>query len=121
MQLQAIMRIVPSIDTPLLLQQNPFIAYVRRFDVIPQFNQATQTTGQFPESATSLYVLRRAFRADNSPLGDIIPLRQLQGLVSLVPRFGAKADLRLDKTHSLACSNEFWLNKYFNKELFYAL
>jgi len=120
-QLQVIMRIVPSMDTPLLLQQDPFIAYVRRFDVIRQFNQATQTTGQFPESATSLYALRRAFRADNSLLGDIVPLRQLRSLVSLVPRFGAKADPRLNKTNTLACSNEFWLNKYFNKELFYAL
>ncbi len=39
----------------------------------------------------------------------------------VVPRFGAKADPRLNKTNTLACSNEFWLNKYFNKELFYAL
>lgn len=115
------MRIVPSVDTPLLLHQDPFIAYVHRFDVIPQFNQATQTTGQFPESATSLYALRRAFRADRSLLGDVIPLHQLRGLVSLVPRFGEKADPRLNKTNSLTCSNEFWLNKYFNKELFYAL
>jgi len=120
-QLQVIMRIVPTRETPLLLQENPFIAYVYRFDVVPQSSQATRATGQYPESATSLYVLCRARRADNSLLGDAIPLHQLRGLVSLIPRFGAKADSRLTPTNSLAYSNEFWLNKYFNKELFYAL
>ena len=120
-ELEVIMRIIPSRETPLMLQENPFVAYVRRFDIVPQFNHATGTTGPYPKSATALHILRRAFRADNSQLGDVVPLHQLRGLVSLIPRFGAKADRRLSKMNSLACSNEFWLNKYFNKELFYTL
>jgi hypothetical protein len=120
-QLQVIMRIIPSRQTPSVLAENPFVAYVQRFDIVPQFNPVTETTTQCPESGTSLYVLRRARRTDGSLLGDIIPLYQLRCLVSLIPRFGEKADPRLSKTSSLFYSNEFWLNKYFNKELFYSL
>ena len=98
-----------------------FVAYVHHFDIVSQFDPITQTMAQCPDAATSLYVLKRARRADNSLLGDIIPLCQLRCLVSLIPRFGEKADPRFSKTNSLIYSNEYWLNKYFNKELFYAL
>ena len=114
-QLRVIMRIIPNRQTPAFATNNPFVAYVERFDIIPQ------ATASAPEPASSLYVLRRARRADGSRQGDIVPLSQLRSLVSLVPRFGGKADSRLTKTNCLAFSTEFWLNKYFTKELYYAL
>ena len=54
-------------------------------------------------------------------LGDTIPLTQIHALADLVPRFGAQADPWLTKQTSLAYSNELWLNKYFDKETFFAL
>jgi hypothetical protein len=90
---------------------NPFVAYVHRFDIVPQ------AAG----SASPLYVLKRVSRTDGSLLGDIVPLNQLCSLASLVARFRKKADSRLSKTNSLTFSAEFWLNKYFTKELYYAL
>lgn len=68
-----------------------------------------------------MYVLKRATRTDGTPFGGIVPLRQVRTLVNLVPRFGDKAERRLTKTNSFAYSGEFWLNKYFDKEMFYAL
>jgi hypothetical protein len=53
--------------------------------------------------------------------GEIVPLTWLRALVELTPVFGKNADNRLTKESSLEYSNEFWLNKYFDKELFYAL
>ena len=112
---------MPSNQTPSAVDVNPYVAYVQHFDAMPQFNPATQSVTQCPESASSLYALKRAQQADNSLLGDIVPIHQLCSLVSLIPRFGEKADSRLNKSNNLFYSNEFWLNKYFNKEMFFAL
>lgn len=66
-------------------------------------------------------VLRRARRANKEHLGDVIPLDQLRSRVSLIPRFGKVANKHLSSTNSLALSEEFWLNKYWDKEMFFAL
>ena len=68
-----------------------------------------------------MYLLKRAHRNDGSIVGDVIPLVQLRALVDLVPRFGKAADRQLAKEAVLGYSSEFWLNKYFKKELFFAL
>ena len=115
------MWIIPSRQTPSVVEKNPYVAYVQRFDVMPQFNPATQSVTQSPESASSLYALKQARRTDSSLLGDIVPIHQIRSLVSLIPRFGEKANPRLNKSNSLFYSNEFWLNKYFNNEMFFAL
>jgi hypothetical protein len=75
----------------------------------------------FPNRNTGLFLLKRTFRANGEIAGDIIPLNQLRSIVDIAPRFGEKADSRLTNTNSLAFATEFWLNKYFNKELFYTL
>ena len=54
-------------------------------------------------------------------MGDAMPLGQLRALLDLVPHFRAAANKRLTKETSLELSLEFSLNKYFTKELFYAL
>jgi hypothetical protein len=68
-----------------------------------------------------MYILKRAKRLDGTIIGGIIPLSQIRALVDLVPRFGAQADRRLTKENSLEYSTEFFLNKYFDKEFFFAL
>ena len=55
------------------------------------------------------------------PLGDIFPLSQLHALADLIPRFGAKADPWLSKQMSFAYSTGFWLNRYFDKQTYFAL
>lgn len=54
-------------------------------------------------------------------MGDIIPLDRLRVAVELTPCFGKTADPRLTKENSLDCLDDFWLSKWFNKELFWAL
>ena len=68
-----------------------------------------------------MYLLKRARRNAGEIMGDVIPLSQLRTLINLVPRFGVEADNRLTKETALEWSSEYWLNKYFDKELFYAL
>ena len=54
-------------------------------------------------------------------MGDVVPLGQLRTLLDIVTCFGADASKQLTKEMSLEFSQEFWLNKYFKKELFNAL
>ena len=99
-----------------------FLAYVRRYDVIPQQNPTNATQrGMYPEPNTGLFLLKRAKRANGEEVADIIPLDQLRAWVDIAPRFGEKADPRFTNSSSLTYATEFWLNKYFYKELFYAL
>ena len=99
-----------------------FLTYAQRFDVVPQLNpKYSACAGSFLESATSMFALKQAVRAGGAPLGDIISVSQLHALVDLIPRFGAQADPHLTKQMSFAYSTEFWLNKYFNKQMYYAL
>jgi len=77
--------------------------------------------GHYPEPSSSLFVLKRARKSNGTQVGGIIPVQQVRALVDLVPRFGKKADQRMTSNTSLIYSEEFWLNKYFDKELFYAL
>jgi len=120
-QLRLIIRIVST--SPSLPDR--FLAYIHRLDIVPQLNPAFSSAsknrrGPYPDPATSMFLLRRATRTNGSPISGIIPLRQVRALADLIPRFGAAAERRLTPTNHLAYP-EFWLNKYFNKDLFYAL
>ena len=77
--------------------------------------------GSYPETSTSLYLLKRARRTDGSGVGDVILADQICALAALIPQFGDQADQRLTSMNCLAYSPEFWLDKYFEKELFYTL
>ena len=110
-------------NTPLGHQiTGQFLAYVRRYDVVPQQDPANHTRqGMFPDQNTGLFLLKRATRSNGEMAGDVIPLNQLRSLVDIAPRFGEKANPRLTNSNSLSFATEFWLNKYFDKELFYSL
>jgi len=114
-QLRLIMRMPGSSSA-----SNFFLAYVQRFDIIPQTSSMGINEAR-PDPVTGLYAVKRALRSDGSRLGDIIPLTQLRASVQLFPRFGAKADSRLTMQTCLEYSTEFWLNKYETKEKFWAL
>lgn len=91
---------------------------------MPQVNPSfsgSNSHGPYPEPLSSLYLLKRAKRAGAEIIGDILPLNQVRELVELIPRFGEKADRRLTKFNSLQVNSEFWLNKFFTKEVYLAL
>lgn len=124
MEIRLVFRIVPPQSGP-LIGGDRFLTYVQRFDIVPQINAAisgsTTLRGSFPEPCSSLYLLQRAKRSNGKMIGDILPLDQVRTPVDLIPRFGRAADRRLTKENSITYSNQFWLNKYFDKELFWPL
>ena len=73
------------------------------------------------ESSTGMYCLKWACHIDGYFLGDVIALEHIRALIDLIPHFGEAAEKRLSKETVLEHVSEFRLNKYFEKELFYAL
>ncbi|KAF8801574.1 hypothetical protein BYT27DRAFT_7261911 [Phlegmacium glaucopus] len=102
-----------------------FLTYARRFDIVPQINKnisgSSTARGPYPEAKSSLYILKRARRANGKLIGDILPLQQVRAPVDLTPCFGNVADHRLTKYNSSTYCSEFRLNKYFDKELYLSL
>jgi hypothetical protein len=121
-QLRLIFRAVPTQTFLPSLGTDLFLSYVQRFDIIPQPNPTSSNEkGPYPHPSTGMYLLKRARRSDRAIMGDVVPLARLRALIGMVPRFGKEADTRLTWGTTLEHSSEFWLNKYFDKELFYAL
>ena len=125
MQLRLIFRAIPSRIAPNALGTDLFLTYAQHFDIISQPNPTAQASsiqrGSYPDPSTGMYVLKRSERSDRTILGNVVPLGRIRTLLNLVPRFGAEANKQLTKETSLEFSREFWLNKYFNKELYYAV
>ncbi|KAI6016874.1 hypothetical protein PISMIDRAFT_101759 [Pisolithus microcarpus 441] len=90
-----------------------FLMYAQHFDIVPQGNSLV-------ERMTGLHVLKRATRASGSELGEIFPLDQLRSYAHIVPCFGRKADNRLTSDNCIHSSQSFFLNRYFDKDFFYA-
>lgn len=122
-ELRLIFKIVPRASIQGFLPDAPdhFLSYVQHFDIVPQCTPQSTTRLPCPEPSSSLYILKRAKRADGSIIGDVVPLCQLRGLVNLTPRFHEAAHRGLTDRNSSTYSAEFSLNKYFNKELFWSL
>ena len=122
-ELGLIFRIVPNAANP--LRDDRFLTYARRFDILPQANKSitgsSTSRGPYPEPASSLYVVKRAKRANGEFVGDILPLHQVRALLELTPCFGTEANRRLTKYNSSSYCSEFRVNKYFDKELYLAL
>ena len=91
-----------------------FLTYVQRFDIVPQADG-------YRDPSTQMHVLRRAICSGGQRLGDVIPVSQLRAYANLVPRFGPRADPRLTSFNSSEHSREFFLNKYFDKNGYYAM
>ena len=63
--------------------------------------------------------MKRSTQANKSCLGDIIPLLQAWIPTPMVPRYGDRANPKLTSRNSLEYSTEFYLNSFFDKELYY--
>ena len=89
----------------------------------PTFNTSNATpplSFNTTDGAVGMHILRRVVR-DGIQVGDIIPLDHIHSPAHLIPRFGKEANPHLTCHMSYDLSNKFWLNKYWNKEIFYAL
>jgi hypothetical protein len=78
-----------------------FLCYVEHWDIAPQTKiiQNISTCGEFPEPNTNLYLLKQALQSNKQPMGDIIPLKQIQAFVDLVPRMQRDANAQFTKTN----------------------
>lgn len=97
-----------------VLGTDQFLAYVQRFHVTPPVGHTTDA------AAAGLHVLKHAIR-NGERVGDVVPLSHLRSPVHLIPRFGKSANPRLTPHSSYELSTEFWLNRFWNKEIYYAL
>jgi hypothetical protein len=68
-----------------------------------------------------MHVLKRAMQSAGVPFGGILPLDQLCSFAHIVPRFGPVADPRLTEENSAHSAQVFFLNKYIDKEFYYAI
>jgi hypothetical protein len=92
-----------------------FLMYVQLLDVVPQ------RRGIPLEHMTQMYVLKHAMRSEGVPFGDILPLDQLHSFTHIIPRFGPVADSHLTAENSVHSARVFFLNKYIDKEFYYAI
>ena len=77
---------VPCRQTPYHPCSDVILAYVQRFDIIPQpCPQSLEQKGLYVEPSTKMYRMKRAYRSDRSIMGGIICLGQVRALVNLVP------------------------------------
>ncbi|KAG6369928.1 hypothetical protein JVT61DRAFT_13312 [Boletus reticuloceps] len=82
----------------------------------------TQANGSVVEPSSGLHILKRATLASGAPFGEIFPLDQLRSDCNLAPRFdGAQVDSRLSCYNSIHSSPTMFLNKYIDKDFYYAV
>ncbi|KAJ4484164.1 hypothetical protein C8J55DRAFT_426296 [Lentinula edodes] len=107
-----------------------FLAYCEWLDVVNQPPPPLEYqslpgynawSSHFPDYSSGCFILKRARRADGTPFGDIIPVSQFRSLVDICPCYRSTPHASLTRSSSQYHSDEFFLNKYFNKELFFTL
>lgn len=98
------------------LQSDCYLAYVHCFNIVPQ-----QGTPSNVHLGTGMHLLRRMVRSGGSRIGDVIPITQVHSPAHLILNFGKEAYPWLTRENSYDVSSEFWLNKYWSKEFYFAL
>ncbi|KAI5982220.1 hypothetical protein EDD15DRAFT_2391380 [Pisolithus albus] len=91
-------------------------AYVQRFDIVAQQGNTNNCN-----TGTGMYLVRWAVRSNGSRIGDVLPITLIRSPAHLIPHFGKEAHSRLTSQTSYELSSNFWLNKYWSKEFYYAL
>jgi hypothetical protein len=94
---------------------------MQHFNIVPQSILGSRSAASCSEPSSSLYIVKRAKCSNGSIFGDVVPLCQLRSLVNLIPHFYEAAHQGLTDRNSASHYAEFFLNKYFDKEMFWAL
>ncbi|KAI6018530.1 hypothetical protein PISMIDRAFT_96855, partial [Pisolithus microcarpus 441] len=93
-----------------------FLAYIQCFNVsLPPSSSNTTNT------AAGMHILKHATQSDGAQVGKVIPLHYIHSPAHVIPHFGKEANLCLTCHTCYELLNNFWLNKYWNKEFFYVL
>ena len=66
-------------------------------------------------------MLRRATKSNGSQIGDVVPVSHIHSTAHLIPNFSKEAHPHLTRQSSYELTSDFWLNKYWSKEFYYAL
>ena len=98
-----------------LLRSATFLAYVQRFRV------TTPPPSNTTDSAAGMPILKRVITNDGMRVGNIIPLHYIRSPAHVILHFGKEANPHLVRHMCSNLSHEFWLNKFWNKEFYYAL
>ena len=98
-----------------LLRYDIFFAYVQCFRV------TTPLLSNTTDSAAGMHILKCVITNNGMRVGDIIPLHYIRSPAHVIPHFGKEANPRLAHHTCYDLSREFWLNRYWNKEFYYAL
>ncbi|KIM69833.1 hypothetical protein SCLCIDRAFT_103278, partial [Scleroderma citrinum Foug A] len=96
-----------------LLQSNTFLTYVQCFNATSPPPLCNSTDG-----AAGMHILKCVIKRNGSQDGYIIPLHHIFSPAHLIPRFRREANPCLTCHTCNELSNEFWLNKYWNKQFF---
>ena len=96
------------------------LTYAECFEIVPQpISYGSASHRGCPDPVTGLYMMKRSTWANGPCLGDVIPLLQARIPAPMVLQFGVQADPKLMSRNSLEYSTEFYLNSFFDKELYY--
>ncbi|KAI6016894.1 hypothetical protein BKA83DRAFT_4059575 [Pisolithus microcarpus] len=99
-----------------LYHSNTFLAYIQCFNAtFPSSSSYTTDT------AVGMHVLKHTIQSDGARVGKVIPLHHIRSPAHVIPCFGKEVNPCLTRHNCYKLSNDFWLNKYWNKEFFYAL
>ncbi|KAG2087116.1 uncharacterized protein F5147DRAFT_748558 [Suillus discolor] len=105
-QIRLIMRAIGKSGTNWSWKDH-FLVYVHHFDIVSQSSGADD---------------REPMKRSNGTwVGDVIPVTQLRAPVNLVPCFSASADNRLTPYNSMEHASQFWLNRYWDKNVYFPL
>ncbi|KAG2105472.1 uncharacterized protein F5147DRAFT_775241 [Suillus discolor] len=104
-ELQLIMRPIPRRGSP-ITWRDQYLCYVCSFKI------------GVIDSVTEMHTLAWAKHANGTLVGDIVPLMQLRAFINIIPKLGAAADPRLTKSTSAHYHSSFYLNKYFDKQIY---
>ncbi|KAI5981814.1 hypothetical protein EDD15DRAFT_2379006 [Pisolithus albus] len=99
-----------------LYRSDTFLTYIQCFNATFPSSSSYTT-----DAAAGMHVLKRTIWSDGARVGKVIPLHHIRSPAHVIPRFGKEANPRLTRHNCYELSNDFWLNKYWNKEFFYAL
>ena len=84
-----------------------YLTYVEQFNIIPQ-GDLPRGQRSAPDLIRGMYILRRACRADGSPMGAIVPLYHIRQPVQLVLSGTVFPDLLLIRRVSKWVSKDGW-------------
>ncbi|KAG1824986.1 hypothetical protein EV424DRAFT_1471865 [Suillus variegatus] len=107
-ELQLIMRPIPRRGSRITWHDR-YLCYVRSFKI------------GVVDPVTKMHTLTHTKHVNGTLVGDIVPLTQIRAFISIIPKLGAAADPRLTKSTSAHYHSSFYLNKYFDKQIYDSL